>query len=255
MARSIDDLALLDSVITGDRSAIRPARPEKLRLGVPRQYFYDNLDQEIVPLVEKALATLRAAGCTLIEANIPDYEKLSAFSLPLLYYECVPDLARYLGDERLPLSAADVVVQIASPDARALYETYGLGPERPTREWYEHAVAVDRPALQDAYQAYFHDHNVAAIVLPTTVLPARPIGQDAEVELNGRKVSTLGIYARNTQPASAAGLPGLSIPVGMTAGGLPVGIEFDGSPGTDRKMLGIGFLVEQLFGKLPPPPL
>ena len=43
IARSIDDLALVDSVITGDWSPVRSASPEGLRLGVPRQYFYDNL--------------------------------------------------------------------------------------------------------------------------------------------------------------------------------------------------------------------
>jgi len=46
-----------------------------------------------------------------------------------------------------------------------------------------------RPALQAAYRDYFRDQNVAAIAFPTTPLPARPIGQDKEVELNGKKVS------------------------------------------------------------------
>lgn len=255
MARSIADLSLLDSVITGDWSSIGPTKPEKLRLGVPRRYFYDNLDHEIVPVVEKALAELRAAGCTLIEADIPNYEALSSFSARISYYECVADLAHYLAVERLSFSAGDVIRQIASPDVRELYETYGLGPQHPTREWYEHALAVHRPALKNAYNTYFRDQEVAAIVLPTTVLPARPIGQDTEVELNGQKVSTLAIYARNTRPATAAGLPGLSIPIGLTAAGLPVGIEFDGPEETDRNLLGIGLTAERVFGKIPAPPI
>ena len=253
IARSIDDLALVDSVITGDWSPVRSASPEGLRLGVPRQYFYDNLDAEVAPVVEKALATLRTGGCTLIEADVPNYEALSAFSLPILYYECVADLARYLADEGMTLSVADVVRQIASADVRDVYQTYGLGPKHPTREWYDHALAVDRPALQAAYQTYFRDHNVTAIVLPTAILPARPIGQDAEVELNGRQVSTLAVYARNARPAAATGFPGLSVPVGLTRSGLPVGIEFDGPPGRDRELLGIGLMAERLFGRLPSP--
>ena len=67
--------------------------------------------------------------------------------------------------------------------------TRALGANAPTREWYEHAMAVDRPALQAAYREYFKSQDVAAMVFPTTVLPARPIGQDSEVELNGKKVS------------------------------------------------------------------
>jgi indoleacetamide hydrolase len=153
----------------------------------------------------------------------------------------------------MTMSVADVVRQIASADVRDVYQTYGLGPKHPTREWYDHAMGVDRPALQAAYQAYFRAHDVAAIVLPTAVLPARPIGQDAEVELNGRKVSTLAVYARNARPAAATGFPGLSVPVGLTRSGLPVGIEFDGPPGRDRHLLSIGLMAERLFGNLPPP--
>ena len=91
------------------------------------------------------------------------------------------------------------------------------------------------------------------MVFPTTVLPARPIGQDSEVELNGKKVSTFLTYLHNARPVTAAGIPGLSVPVGMTASGLPVGLEFDGPQGQDRPLLGIGLAVEQLFGRLPAP--
>lgn len=253
MARSMGDLVLLDSVITGDWSPIRRAEAEQVRLGVPRQYFYDNLDYDIRPIVERALSELGAAGCTIVEADIPNYEALSAFSAQLSYYECVSDLAHYLAEEGLALSADDVIRQIASPDVREIYETYGLGPKHPTRAWHQHALAVDRPALTSACKQYFSDHDVAAIVLPTTVLPARPIGQDAQVELNGHEVSTLATYARNARLATAVGLPGLSVPIGLTATGLPVGIEFDGPAGRDRDLLAIGLMADRIFGSLPPP--
>ena len=93
------------------------------------------------------------------------------------------------------------------------------------------------------------------MVFPTTVLPARPIGQDAEIELNGKKLSTFLTYVRNSRPVTAAGIPGLSLPVGLTSAGLPVGLEFDGPQGKDRNLLGIGLAVEELFGPLPPPPI
>jgi mandelamide amidase len=255
MARSVADLVLLDSAVTQDTTPVRPAALKGLRLSVPHEYFYENLDFDLVPVVEAALARLRDAGCVLVEADIPDIEKLSAISGRLSSFECVADLSRYLKDEGLSLTAEDVIKQIASPDVRQLYETTALGSNAPTREWYEHAMAVDRPALQAAYRQYFESHDVAAIVFPTTVLPARPIGQDAEVELNGKKVSTFLTYLHNSRPVTAAGIPGLSMPVGLTSARLPVGLEFDGPQGQDRTLLGIGLAIEQLFGKLPPPPI
>jgi indoleacetamide hydrolase len=253
MARSIEDLALLDTVITGSSASIRPPSLKTLRLGVPRGYFYDNLDAELAPVVESALLRLREAGCVLVEADFADIEKLSAISGRLSFYECMADLSNYLSSHGSSLTATEVVRQIASPDVRELYDTYVLGPNAPTLEWYQHAIAFDRPALQAAYRAYFRNYNVAAMAFPTTALPARPIGQDIEVELNGNKVPTFLTYLRNARPVTSAGIPGLSIPIGLTTSGLPVGLELDAPEGQDRVLLGIGSAIENLFGRLPAP--
>ena len=253
IARTVADLVLLDAAISGDTTPVKAATLRGLRLGISRRFFCENLDHELDRVVESALGRLRGAGCILVGSETGDIETLSAISGRLSSYECVADLSRYLAEEGLRLTAQDVIRQIASPDVRELYETTALGANAPTREWYEHAMAVDRPALQAAYREYFKSQYVAAMVFPTTVLPARPIGQDSEVELNGKKVSTFLTYLHNARPVTAAGIPGLSVPVGMTASGLPVGLEFDGPQGQDRPLLGIGLAVEQLFGRLPAP--
>jgi mandelamide amidase len=253
MARSIADLVLLDDVITGGAEAFMPATLRGLRLGVPRGYFYENLDAELTPVIEEALRKLRQEGCVLVEADLPDIESLSAISGRLSYYECIADLSNYLAEHHPSLTAAQVVGQIASADVRELYEVYALGSEAPTSAWYRHAMAHDRPALQAAYRDYFRHNDVAAMAFPTTVLPARPIGEDVEVALNGTTVPTFQTYVRNTRPVTAAGLPGLSIPVGLTASGLPVGLELDAPAGHDRRLLAIGAAVENVFGGLAAP--
>ena len=163
------------------------------------------------------------------------------------------DLSRYLEENGAKVDAQSVIAQIASPDVKASYETFGIGPKVPTREAYETALKRGRPAVQACYREYFRAHNVAAMVYPTTILPARPIGQDTEVELNGKKFPTLGIYTHNVRPMTVAGIPGISVPVGSTTAGLPVGLELDTPEGTDRKLLSIGLAIERLFGRLPPP--
>jgi mandelamide amidase len=62
-------------------------------------------------------------------------------------------------------------------------------------------------------------------------------------------------FLRNTDPASVAGISGLSLPAGMTQEGLPVGIELDGPIGSDRRLLAIGVAFEQVLGSLPAPML
>jgi hypothetical protein len=152
----VADLALLDTVITGDSALIQSPRLRGLRLGVPRGYFYENLDAELAPVIESGLRRLQDAGCVLVDADFPDIEKLSAISGRLSFYECMADLSSYLSSHGSTLTATEVVRQIASPDVREIYDTYVLGSKAPTLEWYQHAIAYDRPALQSAYRTYFH---------------------------------------------------------------------------------------------------
>jgi len=255
MARSVEDLVLLDSVVTGQSAPVRPATLKGLRLGVPRGFFYENLDSSLAPVIENTLATLRKSGCILVEADIPDLEKLyTSVRPPISYYEMFHDLSRYLEESGAKIDAKGVIAQIASPDVKASYQTFGIGPKAPTREAYETAMKQGRPAIQACYRDYFRAHNVPAFVYPTTLLPARPIGQDDEVELNGKKFPTLAIYTHNVRPMTVTGIPGMSLPVGLTKTGLPVGLELDAPEGTDRNLLSLGLAIERLFGKLPPPP-
>ena len=64
---------------------------------------------------------------------------------------------------------------------------------------------------------------------------------------------TFGTCIRNTDPCTNAGLPSLSIPAGMTTGGLPVGMEIDGKLGDDSNLLAIGMAIEAVWGSLPAP--
>src|SRR5262249_22861402 len=202
---------------------------------------------------EIALVRLRDAGCILVEADI---EKLAgAATAPISFHESLVDLSHYLRASGSDLTVNDVLVQIASPDVKALYDEFIVGSKAPTLEAYQTAIEKGRPALQAAYRDYFRSQNVAAVAFPTTPLPARPIGQDKEVELNGKKVSTLFTYARNTRPMTTAGIPGISLPIGVTGRGLPVGLELDAPFGQDRGLLSLALAAEEVIGKLKPPPI
>jgi mandelamide amidase len=69
----------------------------------------------------------------------------------------------------------------------------------------------------------------------------------------GRKVTFDEAIGRNIAPGSRSGLPGLVMPTGMAANGLPVSMELDGPAGSDRALLALGRSIERVLGHVPPP--
>ena len=254
MARTVVDLALLDSVITGE-AAPQPAVLKGVRLGVPRGYFWEGLDAELAQVMDIALARLRTAGVVLVEANLDGIGDINnKISLPIALYEVGPDLTAYLAAEGGGISFDAVVADIASKDVAGAFAVAKTMP----KEAYEVAIKTGRPQLQMLYADYFKTNGVDAVVFPTTPLPARPIntagdtGKDT-VEFNGNQVPAFPTYIRNTDPGSNAGIPGLSLPAGLTKSGLPVGLELDGPLGSDQRLLALGMAIETELGPLPAP--
>lgn len=247
MAKSVSDLAVLDAVIAGEKSTLTKVDLGGLRLGVPRAYFYQDLDAQTQLVTERALQRLRDAGITLVEVDISDLAMLrEKSSLPISLYEVARDLKTYLTENKLGVSYQQVVNSVDSPDVQAVFASIA-GNKAITRVAYLQALEM-RKQLQASYRSYFNEHSLDAMVFPTTPLPARPIDGSAEfVELNGVQVPTFATYTKNTDPASIAGIPGLTLPVGESDDGLPIGLELDGPSGSDRRLLAIGRALEVVF--------
>jgi indoleacetamide hydrolase len=124
---------------------------------------------------------------------------------------------------------------------------------------YDAALNLWRPRLQQYIAATFADEHLDALLFPTTRLAAVPIDElngSSTVSIDGSApIDTMDAFLRNTDPASTSGIPGLSLAAGMTASGLPVGLELDGPLGEDRRLLAIGVAFERLLGVLPAPVL
>ncbi len=255
MAREVADLVLLDTIITGARDKVAPASLRGLRVGMPRAVFWKNLDPETERLATAALDRLRGAGAEVVEVDMPGLAELNGkVSFPVALYEANVDLTRYLKRYRIPLDIKGLAERIASPDVKGLFASAivpGAKDAIPEKV-YRDALAT-RPALQRLYAETFKTHGIAALVFPTTPLPAAPVGDDQTTKLNGADVPTFFTFIQNTDPGSNAGIPGLTVPIGRTAAGLPVGLELDGPAGSDRRLLGIGLALEALFGRLPAP--
>jgi Asp-tRNA(Asn)/Glu-tRNA(Gln) amidotransferase A subunit family amidase len=257
LGRTVADVRLLDTACTGILSTARRDL-EGLRIGVPRDPFFGGLDPAVASLAEATLDLLTTNGAVLVDVGLsalPGVAAPSSFAVPA--YEAPREMAMYLLEHGAPFGPRHVIDNIAGAEVRWIW-TIQLGPEAFPTEVYREALVVHRPALQALYAMAFADHDVEALILPTTPLPAipnRPPGEDTTVVIEGRELPLFRTYTRNTDPASSAGLPALSVPAGLTSEGLPVGIELVGPAGTDDVVLAIGEALEAARGPIPGPPL
>jgi mandelamide amidase len=254
MGRTVADVALLDSVITGTPMAqAQPLRGK--RLGIPAA-FWNGLDRDVAAVAKAACARLRDAGVVLVDADMAGlFEQNSKVSFVVALHEPIDDIPAYLEASGIEgITLADIAGQIASPDVAGAFgaitaDAFGAA--------YQDAIAVQRPALQKMYEAYFRDNDLDGILFPTTIAPAPVIDTEKgsnEMSINGdQPVPTFDTMIRNTDPGSNAGIPGLSLFAGLTPGGLPVGLEIDGPLGSDTKLLGLGLSIEGVLGSAPAP--
>ncbi|KAG6005660.1 hypothetical protein E4U21_007776 [Claviceps maximensis] len=254
LGRTVADIALLDSVISR-RPRAQPVELRGLRLGVP-PVLWSGLDHELERILLNASEKLQNAGVVLVKDDIPNLLELDAsIGNTIALHEPIADIPAYLKKSRVKhVTMSRIVDGIAGPDVKNLFSLIvddALGSQ------YDQVMKVRRPALQKLFAAYFADKNIDAILFPTTILPATPIdfvNGSGNITINGGPpMDAFGAYTRNSGPGSNAGIPGLSIPAGLTAAGLPIGIEINGPLGSDDKLLAIGLGVEAVLGHLPPP--
>jgi mandelamide amidase len=254
-ARTVADLALFDAVCSGESQPLLPTPLKGVKLAVARGYFWAGLHPDVELLCNSALSKLREAGAEIVEAELDDLADLIRLTTsPIQLHDVLVTLPKYLSDSNSSVTIEQVIVQ-CSPDLKAFFDRFGpAGAARVTEEIYRAAVDTHLPRLREAYRAYFTRTGAAAIVFPTTMVPATTIGQN-EVEIGAKKVSFSTAISRNIAPGSTVGLPGLVLPTGLTPSGLPVSLEFDGPAASDRNLLAFGLTLEKLLGPLPAPTL
>lgn len=250
MARTVADVALLDAVLTDQWQRPQIALAN-VRIGIPRKGFWDDADPGVARCAQAALDEMARAGAALIEVELFDTSVLNADTGFLLgRFEMSEDLPAFLASIGMPMTLAELHGTIASPDVaesiatRLQASAIGIDGYREAQRW--------RASLQATYAAAFQTHRLDALAFPTSLLTPPLIGQDKTVRLNGQERALFPVYARSTSPASLAGLPGISIPVGMLDG-LPVGLELDGPPHSDRLLLALAARLEQLAPEIMPP--
>lgn len=247
MGASVALVSILDSVMSGDAASIEYSEASELRIGVPRGYFYENLDPAVALIAEATLSRLAAAGVTLVDVDLSAIPALNEqIGFPIVFYETPLTISQYLADSGAGVSVQSLRAAIASPDVKGVIDLIFDQPVPETA--YQQVMTEFRPKLQQAYADAFAEADVQAVIYPTTPLPARPrANSDATVELNGEQVPTFPTYIRNVDPSSNAGIPSISLPAGLSSDGLPIGMALDGPVGTDRDLLSVAATLEAIL--------
>ena len=254
MGRTLEDVALLDAVITGT-DVPTAASLSGLRFGIPATYW-DVVDNEVLQIMNAAKAKLLAAGVTFVSVDLPTIRDLGAkVGFTVVFHEASLEIPSYLAASGgSDITLAQISAAIASPDVNGGFANVGSAESAAA---YPDAVNVYRPQMRALFDAYFASNQIDAILAPMTPLPAVPIdlvNGSSTVSVNGGPpVDEFGTFIRNADPGSITGIPGVTVPAGRTASGLPVGMALDGPVGSDKRLLSIGMAVEKLLSVLPAP--
>jgi aspartyl-tRNA(Asn)/glutamyl-tRNA(Gln) amidotransferase subunit A len=215
-ANAVGAGALELSLVDGTRQ-----RPRELRVGIPREYFFADLDVDVERAVEQALAVVRS-----LVAEVRDV---------VLH----PDTDRTLqAAESYELHARSIA---ESPD---LYQPETLRRLRTGENISSEKRDEARRALQSARQQIARAFDeVDLLVTPTTPMAA-PLIAELEAQPDRLRPAEI-LLLRNTRPFNVWGLPAISVPCGFTRNGLPIGLQIAGAPWREDLVLRLAYAYEQ----------
>lgn len=251
LARSVEDCELLDQVVIGDRE--QPGSRADLkgaRLAYAPRQFLELVDPEVEARFRDVVRRLQEAGAEVVEVDLgDDYGSLvQTTTWNIFFHETLGAISEFLGSHNVP-TTFEAIYQGLKPTLREAWGQMVLpsGKGAVSAEAYRTALSVGRPEIQRRLDAAFVTCGAEAILQPTTPCTAPLIEQQASFAIAGREVSYVTL-ANHTVSASSVGLPGVSLPVGLSRGGLPIGLELDARLGSDRALLSLARRIEGILG-------
>jgi aspartyl-tRNA(Asn)/glutamyl-tRNA(Gln) amidotransferase subunit A len=239
LCRTVADTALVLSVIAGfdpleptsadlpvpDYERALETDTTKLRLGVPRARFFDDLEPEIATAVDAALRVIRAMTASVEDVALPALELRAG--MPLHRAILGPEAFAYHSEwldgsgQKYQPSTLERIRQFAAAVTTQDYVTARRRCELLRREIASAFAAVD---------------ILVTPTVPGIPAPISPIEQQAGLDV-GR--------TRNLWPFDVLGLPAVSVPCGFTSSGLPIGLQIVGAPFAEATVLGLAHAYEQ----------
>lgn len=235
LARSVEDIALVHSVLAGsdeedpgsvdapsaDVFAAAGAGVDRLRIGVPRNFFFDELDAAVEGCVRAAAEALADVGADVEEIDLPGAERADKTTVRMIWAEAYAIHRRRLNEQP----------EVFGEDVR---RRLLLGRDVSGADYAEDREWARR--WRRTVERLFHDVDV--ILTPLTETTA-PLVADAETIATTRRLTRL------TYAWSLAGLPALSVPCGFDGNGLPIGLQLAAAPLGEAALVRAGAAYQQ----------
>jgi aspartyl-tRNA(Asn)/glutamyl-tRNA(Gln) amidotransferase subunit A len=226
-----------------------------MKIGIPREYRVDNMPQEIEALWQQGIEWYKAAGAEIVDISLPH----TKYALPAYYIvapaEASSNLARYDG--------VRYGLRVEGRDITDMYEktrAAGFGPEVRRRimigtyvlsagyydAYYLRAQKV-RTLIKQDFEKVFAD-GIDAILTPATPSAAFGIA-DQEMAADPVKMYLNDIF---TVTVNMAGLPGIAVPAGLDAKGLPLALQLIGKPFEEETLFQTAAIIEDAAGRFTP---
>jgi aspartyl-tRNA(Asn)/glutamyl-tRNA(Gln) amidotransferase subunit A len=248
LARSVRDVATLTSVIysrvSREPNLAKPgslrANPRKFCLGIPRQLFFDALSTDVRKAFDSALRDLCKIGMTTTDVSIPLLDEVEDAGNHIAWVDANLFHAQ---QGYYPARAADY-----GEDVRSRLE---MGTKVSAVDYLQ---ALE---IQKAFVVQFHlalaESDADAIVFPATPIVA-PLMNEETCRIGAHDYPTRALLLRHNRPANLGGVPGISLPCGFAASGLPIGLQIMGGVSSEAILLRIAQAFERIRPQLRHPP-
>lgn len=241
ITRTVADAALTLQALAGfdpaDPGSSRQAVPnfsrgltagvKGLRLGVPREFFWEDVDSEVAAAVKKAVAVLAGLGASVREVRWPMAVEAKALSFLIMGAESYSVHERWLKER--PEDYGPDVRQRLAQGATILAADY-LRAQRLRRRLIASLDAILK---------------TCDVLLTPTVPVAAPRLEETILKWPGQTESVTAALPRLTRAFNLTGGPALSVPCGFTPGGLPIGLQIAGRAYDEATVLRVGHAYEQ----------
>ena len=220
------------------------------RIGIPREYRLDGIDEDIAKMWDNGIAWLKDAGAEIVDISLPHTQ----YALPAYYIiapaEASSNLARYDG---VRFGLRDLPEGAGLQDMYAATRAAGFGEE--VRRRIMIGTYVLSAGFYDAY--YTQAQKVRALIArdfdnawASCDLILAPTAPSAAFGLGEKSSDPLSMYLNDVfaVPASLAGLPAMSVPGGLSKEGLPLGLQIIGKALDEQAVLNAGLAIEQRSG-------
>jgi indoleacetamide hydrolase len=252
-ARRVEDCILVDQVVTGERAAEVSDGGYDLkgaRLAFAPRQFLALVDSEVEARFREVVRRLQGAGAEVVEVDLGDdfNALIESATWGIFAHETMGAISEFLRRHDIP-TTFEAIYRGLKPQLRQAWGHIVLpgGTGATSAEAYQTALNVSRPEIQRRLNDAFVTQGAHAIVQPTTPCTAPLVEEQATVHIAGQEVSYLAL-ANHTVSASSVGLPGISLPVGLSRAGLPIGLELDAPLGSDRALLNLARRIEGVLG-------